>query len=275
MRELDRLYKLRSGLDARRQPSNEPLLQVLRGFVAEVLGHPHPFWLNVGEKRQLARAHEAYRVGARGSVAHVTRGEHVYRITGIREVMENCDAWTAETPSRSLADKQAFEILHSMFTARNQWLSMSDFAMGVYANSRNFTWWTTSDEFLEDPVQFGNRCGLLQERVPSCALILRIPLAGTQEDSRRVPTTIDAFDGEIFLAAAESPLPAYGITIDLRGRGKVTAGVPEVVLQPIPVSAISFRPVPVTDAHRRRVEIARACDETWRRINSFYEELLT
>jgi hypothetical protein len=158
------------------------------------------------------------------------------------------------------------------YGAGDTWLTLSEYASGNLQNERGFSWWTTLDTLLSIPFRSGHQLGLLDNWIPVCAVVMRCTIERTAELTC-VPSVLDAACSPIFAATRSSDSPKSGVTIDLRGTGPATEGVPEFVLGPVPTEVIEFIPILISDDQRPAPRVPNDAT-TWARLVPLYEGLL-
>jgi hypothetical protein len=284
MSNLRRLYKKRLAVGLRRQPSyrNELMglhasLKAIRDNVSN-LPLSHPFRLKNHQMQELMRNMD-YARGGRGEPANPRSCAYLYRITGIRKVVEHT-TWSHlpnRFPNRNHPDSKIFECIMDEYAIRgNRWLPLADYAKGNLGAKRKFTWWTNMLISNANVVCDAHTLGKVNYSIPKYALVLRVSVEAVRRlGLAYVPTPMDAFTSEIFHPAdfgVGPGSPDSGRTIDLEKRGPLVQGEEEYALRDVPVQEIEFYPVLIDRALRSRHVVKRNA-KLWQLLEIYYNTL--
>jgi hypothetical protein len=247
-------------LDRARHPGSAQGLDLASEWLARERKE-HPYELEEGLEARLFGYVRC--AAAAGDPATLSSVEYLYRL--------------ASYPSIQYALQWKKKVLHSEVVADwreagGQWLPLTSYAAGTIQNERGFSWWTTFSGIDLDPFRAGHRLGLPDKWIAVRAVILRCPIAEVRTGHlARVPIPTDAICSPVFESTRTSDNPPHGMTIDLRGTGTPTTGVPEVALLPVPSKIVDFMPIEIDIRGEPNVHWNST---TWARLLQRYRELL-
>jgi hypothetical protein len=122
-----------------------------------------------------------------------------------------------------------------------------------------------------DLIAAANRVGFPNDWIIKQMVVLRIPSDDPQVQAQ-IPTSLDAFDSEVFHPTNEVVNPHFGVTIELSRHGPLQIGVEEYVLGPLPIDSIQFVPVLVDDSEIENKGVP-SNSSLWILLKAYYESL--
>lgn len=229
------LFSLRKQIDSVRQPSHTPKFQALLNEL--VAPNTTPYGVRYPDKQAIC-AKCAVQSQVRWP-AMTPAQPYVYRISSWQALVKGCnwrDRFEAENHEYS------FSRYHDP-RAATRWRSLASHAAGHLSGVGGITWWTP-EPALESGivVPTAYRIGLPEDYLSTDCVILRCDLSSCPSNGF-VPSILDAFFSEVFLATRESDSPGVGRAIHLKAHEPLELGAVELVWGAIPVSALSFSTV--------------------------------
>ncbi|GAB2592162.1 hypothetical protein GCM10027190_45690 [Spirosoma areae] len=240
---------------------------------------------------ELARQVAYYDPGAQWVVGDIGDQPYLYRIETLQSFVSKhigrfksmreggfgigTDIPAAET-SREVNYQKIWEDLCNKYD--EDWLSLSNWVKEFFAY-RQFSWWTTN--FPEPTVRLpryfvgadltfqhkwmvdlAHHVGIANDWLSNNLLLLRCDCTQIPPQSIRVPSVVDGFCQLIFDPQPQLPQPAHGIAIRLGE--PFQHGYTEYAVTHIPVDAITFVPVAISDITLDRInEHARINDSMY------------
>lgn len=283
------LHRQRQIKGALRQPGYRTALAKLQKTLLITIREPHPYRLvvnDVVDQMKPLLAVPEFKSGAQGGPA-APGSDYIYHLTSIRKVVGDPKSKSPRTltwthfppafPKLDESDRHLFEYLLDKYIreyGRTGWMALKDYAAGKYSVKRDFTWWTNEKFPDANIICAAHRVGLPNTWVPKYALVMRcLARKVTSQALSHVPTVLDGFLSEIFSPADyRSATPTWGQAIDLDSPGPLSARAEEYSMNPIPVEAISFRPVLIDNNRRRRHVVARD-PRLWQLLELYYDKL--
>lgn len=238
---LKEIYIVRKRLCNLRQPHHNNFIFKLDKLI-KTWGVDHPYRLDRDQYKLLMQI-RAFARGSNGLPASLPHDPYLYRISPLELLKNYVQTWMLD-PVKYSSLNEIFEHLLILYSIKKDWLPLSSFAAGKYSNPRQFSFWTlvnVSDNFYSWP----NKLGIAGDRIASHTILLRFPIRHLKRNLAKIPTVIDAFDGEIFHPVKEYDNPKTGKTIDIGHADLLRDGVEEVVLGPIDVEKIDILPVSI------------------------------
>lgn len=240
-----RLFKLRQDKGSDRQPTFKTGLEAL---ATALENEPHPYDLSNAQLKALMKTN-AFRYGAAGKEAELTDYQYLYRISTIRKVQSYTTQsdWKSTTPRRDDQPWVAFQYWENEFSRSRRWLRLSDYADGVFASPRGFSFWTNQElpsGDVEKLLTDVHALGIPNDWLDEYCLLMRLDIRSLDDsDLARIPTVLDAFDSYIFHATKESENPTCGMAIKLDLNHPLGIGHSEFAVRPVATTKIEILPV--------------------------------
>jgi hypothetical protein len=265
MNRLQTIHRLRQEIGLNRQIRHEKEMNIIDNILFEAsLLHPYSF----NNKLKNRFFEEGwYFNGSKGFKATINE-DYAYRISNISKITNAVSEWygsllTSKDPAK------LFDVFNKDISKRKKWISLSNYANGIYSGPRNFTFWTNIEVNSENILDVTRLIGYPSNWLSNYILIMRIKFDYFKDIKIAVPTVLDSFDSEIFHPTEDKLNPNRGKTICLRKGEELTIGVDEYVIGKIPVEHIEISPVFISDR-----DIERKCiesnDNLWGALESYY-----
>lgn len=265
---LKEIYIVRKKLCNLRQPRHNKIIIKLDKLI-KTRGVEHPYRLDRNDYELLMQM-RAFSKGSKGLPASLSHDQYLYRISPLELLKNYIQTWTLD-PAKYSSLNEIFEHLLILYSIKKDWLPLSSFAAGKYRNLRQFSFWTlvnVSDNFYSWP----NKLGMPGDWITSHTILLRFPIRHLKRNLAKIPTVIDAFDGEIFHPAKEYDNPKTGKTIDIGHDDSLRDGVEEVVLGPIDVKKIDILPIFVAIRDKAKYFVYLG-PNLWNLLINYYNQL--
>jgi hypothetical protein len=234
-----KIHGLRQSLGMSRQSVHSPALESLQQEL-DSMGLEHPYTLERGQIDQLM-TNEFFAQGGRGLSASALGHQYLYRICNVRQIVDNT-SWISA--NRYENNEDIWISLKRDFDAAGDWLPLSRYAYGALLGYRGFTWWTSLNFLAAGVICGAHVAGIPNDWLQKYAIILRCLLEEIEgKDMLRVPTVLDAFNGEIFHPTINDDSPVEGLTISLEDPANLETGTDEFVLPGVGVDQIDLWPV--------------------------------
>jgi len=263
------LYDMQCRIGPTRQPRHAPRFRELRAELVK-LGARHPYALNSAAITALMSCASFAEVG-NGLIANLPQSRNLYRITSVMNLVRYT-TWTA-IPNQDNTDDEVWRELALDRERNGDWLSLHSYANGHLRGFRGITWWTTREGLLTNPVQVAHSMGLVNDWIPSYAIVLRCSSDGIRASTKvTVPDIVDGFVQEVFHPTRDVERPASGLTINLGPDNKLTHGGDEFVAGPLPVEQIQMWPIQITPEMRAARPVWLGSN-LWDALYSYYDTL--
>ncbi|HEX8696930.1 MAG TPA: hypothetical protein VF746_31210 [Longimicrobium sp.] len=236
--QLAAVYGSLRRLAAARQPSFQGALNMLDALL-EKHGFPHPYTFDDALLADLEEA-DWFRSAPAGRPAQCPPDRYLYRLTALKPIVEYA-GWTFGSV------REPLKTIHASLRERHQasgldWSPLRSYAAGPLRGRFGYTWWTSFEGIVDDPIGGAYRVGVTSNQIPTFALLLRVPTVAV-DAAAHVPTVANALTSLIFHPTRERDERGAGLTINVEGHYRVADGVDEYVLGPLDTTRVEFRPV--------------------------------
>lgn len=239
------IHDLRCKIADQRQPEHAADLAKLQTAI-EPSEHPYRDTVQTNCYLTLLRV-PAFKWPCRGPLASGLKGGYLYHLRSLAGFISEIEiASEPGEPYPPNADptinlgkiKHRISLLSA--TLSRQWLPLRHFAKGDYSTERSalglatrrFTWWTDFPPRPTALVRDAHKLGVPRNSMTSECVILRCKLGADIRRKLHVPSVLDGFASEVFLASSYSDAPVAGKAIDI-GVTPFVAGESEFVLGPV------------------------------------------